>query len=212
VYPTLSNDPTPNSDMNAGPEDNNVVRAQFARFASQCKLYAPLYRQVTLKALSAAMAGGGGFPADRKLGYEDDRAAVQGVPQQVTQPLSIFSSRAIASRPSAALRFAPAQANAPSAIRPSSSQRALCDSPVLESTSLSASPGEPSIFFPQRRRGAPCGKSIYTHRVRSGTAGSRPELQIPSPRSAVTFSQGERVTCDIKCCAPTTTALSPTTA
>ncbi|GFE81419.1 lysophospholipase [Steroidobacter agaridevorans] len=71
VYPTVSNDPTPNSDMNAGPEETNVVRAQFARFGSQCKLYAPLYRQITLKALRAAMASGGGFPADRKLGYND---------------------------------------------------------------------------------------------------------------------------------------------
>ncbi|WP_116813097.1 DUF3089 domain-containing protein [Steroidobacter cummioxidans] len=75
VYPTVSNDPTPNSDMNAGPEEHSVVRAQFARFGSQCKLYAPLYRQVTLKALRAAMAGGGGFPADRKLGYDDVLAA-----------------------------------------------------------------------------------------------------------------------------------------
>lgn len=71
VYPTVSLDATPNSDMTAGPEENSVVRAQFARFASQCKLYAPLYRQVTLKALRAAMAGGGGFPADRKVGYND---------------------------------------------------------------------------------------------------------------------------------------------
>lgn len=75
VYPTVSNDPTPNSDMTAGPEENSVVRAQFARFASQCKLYAPLYRQVTLKALRAAMAGSGAFPADRKLGYNDVLAA-----------------------------------------------------------------------------------------------------------------------------------------
>ena len=75
VYPTVSNDPTPNSDMNAGPEEHSVVRTQFARFGSQCKLYAPLYRQVTLKALRAAMAGGAGFPADRKLGYDDVLAA-----------------------------------------------------------------------------------------------------------------------------------------
>jgi hypothetical protein len=71
VYPTVSNDETPNSDMNAGPEEHAVVRAQFARFGSECKLYAPLYRQVTLKTLRAAMAGGAGFPADRKLGYND---------------------------------------------------------------------------------------------------------------------------------------------
>lgn len=75
VYPTVSNDPTPNSDMNAGPEETSVVRAQFARFGSQCKLYAPLYRQITLKALRSAMAGGGGFPSDRKLGYDDVLAA-----------------------------------------------------------------------------------------------------------------------------------------
>jgi hypothetical protein len=77
VYPTVSNDQTPNSDMNAGPEEQSVIRAQFARFGSQCKLYAPLYRQVTLKALRSAMAGGGGLPADRKLGYNDVLAAWQ---------------------------------------------------------------------------------------------------------------------------------------
>jgi hypothetical protein len=77
VYPTVSNDQTPNSDMNAGPEEHSVIRAQFARFASQCKLYAPLYRQVTLKALRAAMAGGAGITADRKLGYNDVLSAWQ---------------------------------------------------------------------------------------------------------------------------------------
>jgi len=51
VYPTVSNDLTPNSDMSAGPEELSVIRQQFARFASQCRLYAPLYRQVTLTAL-----------------------------------------------------------------------------------------------------------------------------------------------------------------
>src|SRR6185369_3074518 len=54
VYPTVSTDPGGNSDMNAGPEENGVVRAQLARFASQCRVYAPLYRQATLTALRAA--------------------------------------------------------------------------------------------------------------------------------------------------------------
>jgi hypothetical protein len=48
VYPTVSMDETPNSDMSAGPEEYNVILQQFARFASQCRVYAPLYRQVTL--------------------------------------------------------------------------------------------------------------------------------------------------------------------
>ena len=58
VYPTVSTDPTPNSDMTAGAEERNVIRQQFARFASQCRPFAPLYRQVTLRGLRALLAGG----------------------------------------------------------------------------------------------------------------------------------------------------------
>jgi len=57
VYPTVSTDATGNSDMNAGPEEKSVIRAQFARFGSVCKTYAPLYRQITLTALRATIAG-----------------------------------------------------------------------------------------------------------------------------------------------------------
>jgi len=70
VYPTVSTDPGGNSDMNAGPEENGVVRAQLARFASQCKVYAPLYRQATLTALRAATTGKP-IAVDRELGYTD---------------------------------------------------------------------------------------------------------------------------------------------
>ncbi len=70
VYPTVSLDRTPNSDMDAGPEERNVIRAQFARFGSQCRLYAPLYRQVTLTALRAGIAGQT-MTVDRALGYND---------------------------------------------------------------------------------------------------------------------------------------------
>src|SRR5262249_16448998 len=60
VYPTVSTDPTPNSDMTADPAELNVIRQQFARFASKCRPYAPLYRQVTLVGLRTRLAGGGG--------------------------------------------------------------------------------------------------------------------------------------------------------
>ena len=70
VYPTISTDPTPNSEMAAGPEERSVILHQFARFGSQCKLYAPLYRQVTLTALRANMSGKP-MAADRALGYND---------------------------------------------------------------------------------------------------------------------------------------------
>jgi hypothetical protein len=74
VYPTVSLDATPNSDLIPGPEEDNVVRAQLARFASQCRLFAPMYRQVTLTSLRAAIAGMATMP-DRTLGYRDVLAA-----------------------------------------------------------------------------------------------------------------------------------------
>jgi Protein of unknown function (DUF3089) len=70
VYPTVSLDNAGNSDMDAGPEENGVVRSQLARFGSQCRLYAPLYRQVTLTALRAATRGTP-MATDRTVAYSD---------------------------------------------------------------------------------------------------------------------------------------------
>jgi len=70
VYPTVSLDPTPNSDMVAGEEELSVVRVQAARFGSQCRVYAPLYRQVTLAALRSILAGRS-VAVDRNLAYND---------------------------------------------------------------------------------------------------------------------------------------------
>lgn len=70
VYPTVSTDPMGNSDMIPGPGEKAVVRAQFARFASNCWPYAPIYRQITLTALRAAI-GGNPIPMDRALAYND---------------------------------------------------------------------------------------------------------------------------------------------
>lgn len=76
VYPTVSTDPTDHSDMNPDAAELNVVKQQIARFGSACRVYAPLYRQVTLAGLRKVLAGGGGGAAlDRGLGYEDVRDA-----------------------------------------------------------------------------------------------------------------------------------------
>ena len=74
VYPTLSNDPGGNSDLVPNDEERFVVKAQFARFGSVCKTYAPMYRQITLTALRTAMTGAPN-PGDFKLAYEDVRAS-----------------------------------------------------------------------------------------------------------------------------------------
>ena len=75
VYPTVSTDPGVVSDMTAGPEELNVVKQQLARFGAKCRIYAPLYRQFTLTALRAGVAGtplpGSTDPAVRQVGYND---------------------------------------------------------------------------------------------------------------------------------------------
>jgi hypothetical protein len=74
VYPTVSNEPGGNSDLNITGAEKSVVNAQFARFAAKCRLFAPMYRQVTLTALRAMIAGKP-IPVDRDLGYGDVLAA-----------------------------------------------------------------------------------------------------------------------------------------
>ena len=76
VYPTVSTDTTPNSDMIADPAEKNVIRQQFSRFGSVCRTFAPMYRQVTLAGLRRAMAPGGGGPRfERGVQYDDVRDA-----------------------------------------------------------------------------------------------------------------------------------------
>jgi hypothetical protein len=70
VYPTVSQEPTANADMSAGPAEQRAVTEQFARFGSVCRTYAPLYRQTTIAAMHGEAAG-----ADRELAYGDVLAA-----------------------------------------------------------------------------------------------------------------------------------------
>jgi hypothetical protein len=75
IYPTVSNDPAGNSDLVANDEENRVIAAQFARFGSVCRTFAPMYRQVTLTALRQMMAGNTETGANGALAYMDVRAA-----------------------------------------------------------------------------------------------------------------------------------------
>ena len=74
VYPTVSTDPTPNSDMIADPAERFVALAQAAPFRQACQVYAPLYRQVTLAALRDRLLGNP-VTADPTMGYKDVSAA-----------------------------------------------------------------------------------------------------------------------------------------
>jgi hypothetical protein len=51
VYPTVSNQQTPNANLEIGPEETQTAIDQASRFSQQCKVYAPMYPQVTLHEL-----------------------------------------------------------------------------------------------------------------------------------------------------------------
>ena len=69
VYPTVSGDKGLNSDLNVD-EEKGATEAQFARFASVCRPFAPIYRQLTLGAV-AAYSAGADIKAAGELAYGD---------------------------------------------------------------------------------------------------------------------------------------------
>ena len=72
VYPTVSRAVTDNAPRTVAPEVVDVVHAQAALFSSVCRVFAPAYRQVTMRGL----ANGRYFdPAVRKIAYDDVRDA-----------------------------------------------------------------------------------------------------------------------------------------
>jgi Protein of unknown function (DUF3089) len=75
VYPTASFDAQPNSDLIPGTkpgEEISFAREQFARFASVCRLFAPMYRSTTIAQMLGQVP-----PGDRALAYGDVLAALR---------------------------------------------------------------------------------------------------------------------------------------
>ena len=52
VYPTVSGEPTINANLAIGLQQAEVAIAQASRFSQVCRVYAPVYRQITLSALN----------------------------------------------------------------------------------------------------------------------------------------------------------------
>jgi hypothetical protein len=74
VYPTVSRDQGLNSDLTPGAEEKTTVEEQLARFASVCRTFAPIYRQMTVGAVVAYAAGTDIKPA-AAIAYHDVAAA-----------------------------------------------------------------------------------------------------------------------------------------
>ena len=72
VYPTVSEQPRVNADRTIEPQQTAIARHQAARFSRHCRVYAPVYRQLTVFGLNA--------PEDRqvegaRIAYADVHAA-----------------------------------------------------------------------------------------------------------------------------------------
>jgi hypothetical protein len=51
VYPTVSDQDRPNANRNIDPEERSIALYQAARYSQECRVFAPMYRQITVKAL-----------------------------------------------------------------------------------------------------------------------------------------------------------------
>ncbi len=53
VYPTVSRQPATNANLHVDPAETAVARDQASPFSQACRVYAPMYRQLTLSAIGA---------------------------------------------------------------------------------------------------------------------------------------------------------------
>src|SRR4051812_47717706 len=70
VYPTVSDDKSTNSDLSIDPEEISIAQYQAARFSQRCRVFAPMYRQLTLQGLGSSPP-----PEALLTAYADVRAA-----------------------------------------------------------------------------------------------------------------------------------------
>jgi hypothetical protein len=72
VYPTVSDDKTPNSDLSIDPEERSIALYQAARYSLHCRVFAPMYRQLTL----GSILSGAPIPPDAgQIAYSSVLAA-----------------------------------------------------------------------------------------------------------------------------------------
>ncbi|MDX6583887.1 MAG: hypothetical protein QOI10_3071 [Solirubrobacterales bacterium] len=68
VYPTVSDDKSRNADLSIDPEERSIALYQAARYTLHCRVFAPMYRQITLQTL---FSGQPVTTEERDLAYGD---------------------------------------------------------------------------------------------------------------------------------------------
>ncbi len=66
VYPTVSDQLTANANLDIDPEQRSIALYQAARYSEGCRVFAPIYRQLTVRGILGAAPGG-----DAQLAYSD---------------------------------------------------------------------------------------------------------------------------------------------
>ncbi len=75
IYPTVSSDEGMNSDMQPDAAEQSAVMLQAGRFGAECRVFAPIYRQVTSSGLTQILNGGADLAGPWTRAYEDVAAA-----------------------------------------------------------------------------------------------------------------------------------------
>jgi hypothetical protein len=65
VYPTVSDQKTPNADLTVDPTERSIALYQAAEYSRDCRVYAPMYRQLTISAITGTVPA-----ADSTLAYD----------------------------------------------------------------------------------------------------------------------------------------------
>ncbi len=74
VYPTVSDQPTGNANLQIQPVERSVALSQVARYSQYCRVYAPMYRQETLAGIGEGKPTTTPNPA---LGFDDVQNAFE---------------------------------------------------------------------------------------------------------------------------------------
>jgi hypothetical protein len=77
VYPTVSDEKTGNSDLQIQDTERSIALYQVARYSQYCKVYAPMYRQVTLAGAGLPGTSGSSSKANPALGVSDVEQALR---------------------------------------------------------------------------------------------------------------------------------------
>jgi hypothetical protein len=75
VYPTVSTEKSANADLTVQPAEVDAAVAQASRFSSVCRVWAPMYHQITVASLFAPKPGAGAIAYDSVLSAWKDYLA-----------------------------------------------------------------------------------------------------------------------------------------